>query len=456
MSDALDQAALEAAIRAYDTFEGGPDSYLVKQIVRAYLSAARSAPEAGKAVDGPKPLAPMRERVEYTLSEDERFLYPGFDYIKVADGRCTECGASLAARHADDPNWPALASVPAPSGAIKIDDVDRDMIARGDRIGADLQRALLKFYDDHAIPSSEAEPKAKRVQHRVRPHKKAEWGPWIDGYVPKDYLGWFEQREVAPQAVPADDVATLADEDAPPSKTFALPLRLGKGTQHEAPIFDRHGELVGECVDDDCEERALAFIRAVNRSPTVKELYASVRVLQLSLKQERDWRSQFDCCMCGSRMNDHDIGSGHSPVSMYDYNQDRLQAALTASEAEATSLRRKLEGAERERDDWKATHGRVVQGFAEVCEAVGVQFDAPDAVAYAINAKIGNAEHDLRVAERKLEEHRKALEPFGKWLDALDTEFADHADDVIAAGIHGSTVTFGDLRRARTLSGASE
>lgn len=24
-------------------------------------------------------------------------------------------------------------------------------------------------------------------------------------------------------------------------------------------------------------------------------------------------------CMCGSRMEDHDIGSGHSPVSMHDY-----------------------------------------------------------------------------------------------------------------------------------------
>lgn len=34
--------------------------------------------------------------------------------------------------------------------------------------------------------------------------------------------------------------------------------------------------------------------------------------------------AEHDCCMCGSRMEDHDIGSGHSPVSMYDYHQDQL------------------------------------------------------------------------------------------------------------------------------------
>jgi hypothetical protein len=35
------------------------------------------------------------------------------------------------------------------------------------------------------------------VQHRLRPHKKAEWGPWTDGPQPKDYLGWFELRNTA-------------------------------------------------------------------------------------------------------------------------------------------------------------------------------------------------------------------------------------------------------------------
>ena len=26
-----------------------------------------------------------------------------------------------------------------------------------------------------------------------------------------------------------------------------------------------------------------------------------------------------DCCMCGNRMEDHDMYSGHSPVSMHEY-----------------------------------------------------------------------------------------------------------------------------------------
>ena len=35
-----------------------------------------------------------------------------------------------------------------------VDDVDRGMVARGDRIGADLQRSLLRFYDEHtALPA---------------------------------------------------------------------------------------------------------------------------------------------------------------------------------------------------------------------------------------------------------------------------------------------------------------
>lgn len=57
------------------------------------------------------------------------------------------------------------------------------------------------------------------------------------------------------------------------------------------------------------------------------------------LKHAEDWREQFDCCMCGSRMDAHDIGAGHSPVSMYDYHlwqlqvqRDEMLAALKKAE----------------------------------------------------------------------------------------------------------------------------
>jgi hypothetical protein len=44
----------------------------------------------------------------------------------------------------------------------------------------------------------------------------------------------------------------------------------------------------------------------------------------------------------------------------------------------------------------------------------------------------------------------KALEPFGKWLDALDAHgFAGEPDSTIAGGFYGCTVNFSDLRAAR-------
>ncbi|RWL14850.1 MAG: hypothetical protein EOR57_31385 [Mesorhizobium sp.] len=60
----------------------------------------------------------------------------------------------------------------------------------------------------------------------------------------------------------------------------------------------------------------------------------------------------------------------------------------------AETMQSKLDRANAALAEWKAMHGRVVEGFMHVCEAVGVQFDAPEAVAYAINTKIHNAEHE--------------------------------------------------------------
>lgn len=55
------------------------------------------------------------------------------------------------------------------------------------------------------------------------------------------------------------------------------------------------------------------------------------------LAADHAWRDQFDCCMCGSRMDAHDIGSGHAPVSEYDYvlgmAQDKVRAITEAVDA---------------------------------------------------------------------------------------------------------------------------
>lgn len=80
-------------------------------------------------------------------------------------------------------------------------------------------------------------------------------------------------------------------DNAPLDLIFALPLRLGGGTGAEAPIFDRHGELVGECVDDDCEERALAFVRAVNEYAEITRSEQSTFEISARLLRERNqWR----------------------------------------------------------------------------------------------------------------------------------------------------------------------
>jgi hypothetical protein len=58
------------------------------------------------------------------------------------------------------------------------------------------------------------------------------------------------------------------------------------------------------------------------------------------IERLRAWQDQHDCCMCGSRMSDHDIGSGHSPVSMYDYYQLQLEKRAEAAEAKlATAVK---------------------------------------------------------------------------------------------------------------------
>ena len=67
------------------------------------------------------------------------------------------------------------------------------------------------------------------------------------------------------------------------------------------------------------------------------------------LTAERDealakWR-ETDTCMCGARMDDHDIGSGHTPVSMYDYEFDQVRQRAEAAEAQSAALAAQVEAA---------------------------------------------------------------------------------------------------------------
>lgn len=122
----LEPAALEAAIEAYDSFGGGPDTYLVKQVIRAYLAARSTVPEAGKAVV--KPLEWRDGRAEcqfgdYSIDydhDDDMSDTPWCCWSPVDSlGHFATAETAVAAAQADYEQriLSALASVPAPSGA---------------------------------------------------------------------------------------------------------------------------------------------------------------------------------------------------------------------------------------------------------------------------------------------------------------------------------------------------
>jgi DNA repair exonuclease SbcCD ATPase subunit len=110
-------------------------------------------------------------------------------------------------------------------------------------------------------------------------------------------------------------VATLADRDDEIEQLKAQYARLeqmwnarptGTRSQRESQLEKRMEE-----------SEALAFQLAEQVNQAKSELAAAEK-----------WRQQFDCCMCGSRMDAHDIGSGHSPVSMYDYHMGQLEQQI--------------------------------------------------------------------------------------------------------------------------------
>ena len=66
---------------------------------------------------------------------------------------------------------------------------------------------------------------------------------------------------------------------------------------------------------------------------------------------------------------------------------------------------------------------------------------------------INDLRAQLSAALARGERLEKALKPFAAWMDALEPEFGDHEDDVIAGGVGDAVVRFGDLREARASLG---
>lgn len=74
-----------------------------------------------------------------------------------------------------------------------------------------------------------------------------------------------------------------------------------------------------------------------------REVYALLDHIE-AVTRERDGAQkrldEFDCCMCGSRMSDHNVGSGHSPVSIYDYRLDQAEQSAKTAEARLAEAER--------------------------------------------------------------------------------------------------------------------
>lgn len=85
----------------------------------------------------------------------------------------------------------------------------------------------------------------------------------------------------------------------------------------------------------------------LNNRPMHLFAKAADNLEELTVENERlkEFERQHDYCCCGDRIDSHGLGSGHSPVSMYDYAYSR---AIERAEA-----------AEKERDEWRKKAGRL-------------------------------------------------------------------------------------------------
>jgi hypothetical protein len=113
-----------------------------------------------------------------------------------------------------------------------------------------------------------------------------------------------------------------------------------------------------------------------------------------------------------------------------------MRDRLTAAESARDEARADQKAAEDQNDALHVKLRALAPHGSCACS-----YDSPDDVCMhhspALSAALARAE--------RLE---KALRPFGDWAEALEAEFGDHEDDVIAGGLNPDVVTFGDLRRA--------
>ena len=122
---------------------------------------------------------------------------------------------------------------------------------------------------------------------------------------------------------------------------------------------------------------------------------SALTACQQEVERLREFERQHDYCCCGSRMEDHNIGSGHSPVSVYDYQYDRAVTRAETAEARNAELVKALDDLLDHVDRNTCLHEGVHRGGSiwTICDDCGekwaddrggfVPYSDPDPVARA-------------------------------------------------------------------------
>jgi TolA-binding protein len=124
-------------------------------------------------------------------------------------------------------------------------------------------------------------------------------------------------------------------------------------------------------------------------------------------KALQDRLDEYDCCMCGSRMSEHGIGSGHSPVSMHDYRLDQAEAREKVLQQRVEELEEAIQLAQELHKDLYEQAERLQERLDQIrtwCDAYPLDiFPEPD-----------------------LKEARRLLEAGGMTLDAVSAQAMRH------------------------------
>jgi hypothetical protein len=136
--------------------------------------------------------------------------------------------------------------------------------------------------------------------------------------------------------MPMEQLEVVRQESLLAIKYMAEPMFIENAKHHLAhDLADhmlKHGYIA---FDDKMSDPQYARMRAtIGVVPKDKVLPVAKELEQLQAQLT---------CMCGDYVNHHSMGSGHSPVSMYDYSLDKADEENNRLKAKVEQLENRLE-----------------------------------------------------------------------------------------------------------------